>query len=1070
MYIRTREARVKISGSATIEHAYLYHMQEANCLFYRSADFKRSTFEAGFDHRRYLVSPGTTSGAARLNISLGQVRLTNGAPPPNTAYIYEDRLSISILGIGWSIPTGGRFVDPIYRGECGPPAVGGSQQSASVSFELYIDAEERMHPNDEYLNVGGAPADHDFSECMQANISYLVPGTCTFTLEPKLGGKVGGKVIYNGVTYSHEITITTANIEFYLQSVLSPYVASVAEVHNKHSRHIYPWPPASLFPPDAELHFPEATCTHSSVFSIGGGTFSTLAASYTSPNGSQLSSNTLRVAAVEVAVFQPYGLDIILPGEYAGAGVCVYLLRPRQEIETVATLFDGAGRPLPYLPGADWTLELQNAGVRPPIVSQEFAAPGGSGSVVHVRENRNVSGTVKEGSNGNLYYSTNPTYPTVPGPFVDYPAVVIKKSSFTAAGYTVTQPWYRRLTLRGRSWPTRRIGHFARLSYGRDNPTDETPGGWNLDKVLITGSVTKSISGGKLRIETAAGFAGGKAFEIVSDAIRAEYRFYKLRYRRVDGNTGEMEMRRGIIAVNSTPALLRFPAAAVAGDWVEVEDRDLLAPESPTPPLPDAVAGSTSPGSAPNDTEIQIHLPAGAGIWEIDYIEGYRRSTAHYSYLCAPVGHSGEPLALCVDGMSLIDYSGEAFRRTSIAPTPGKPWTGRPWNWGGYLGSGTYPLEYWESSDSEAWEGGHGLYRSGGGLQFSALLSAGAEDDPADDPRIMNTEVYDACWLYPGCGDVFGGQFGERTTLYFGQILSPSVRGVLNTDGDTSPAVGVFTAPGGTQEGEASPANFPGNEFPEGYFVIEGRLSFGDKTERLIPESDPADRATFSVGQGIGKYKPRGVLYLLLRENEAGQGISSDLSPTGRIVAADTGGGKVRLNFASVAARLPGGGPGGSSAWLRVETSIEGTRPAVIYGMTDARIWIAWEDGEEIKRGYTDDEGKTVSGVTAIFTGTGYSRPAVCRTATEIFHYFALQDPGGGSPRVIRAKAYDRAGNALPIGPGGATEWSIAAATNVSDDDLTAICPDGGEIVLIYRDATSGSMLSIVSTDGVTFS
>jgi hypothetical protein len=735
-------------------------------------------------------------------------------------------------------------------------------------------------------------------------------------------------------------------------------------------------------------------------------------------------------------------------GDVSGSATFNASVKPVQRHRLTADLRSGNGS---YASGS-WDILVQT-GSGSPSTLETVTITGGRLDRTYTRDARQVTLTVLSTGSTTITAErlSGGTAIESPTAFPEVPSLVIAAASLTAHGVPLSAP---RMLLRGRSWLSRRLGQAATYSYGRTGAA----GAWESSRVTAETNITKSITGGVLRLVASSGFAGGKAATLDSQSQRAEFRYHHLKWRRVDAGTGTMQIRRGEMSTASDPMVWDCPAAGT-GTWA-TSTRDVFAPDDS---VPNVVGGSTSPdvvtGTLVEDWE--IHLPAGAGTWEIDYLEGSRQSFSQGTLLSAPMpGLSGE-LDACTDGMSLSDWEGASWRESlAITPSVSKPWypLAAPWPWGSWTWGNSGPditdMSFWYDSDLGVsyYEGGDGMLLDGDVLSIPSAIDLRQGASSGTDPALTACDLLERATVYPGAGDVFfesGGGFGETVTFRFGTLLGPRAVGVVRlVGGGTMPQVEARNN-GTALTGPATPGS-------EGFFVVPATLersgaSPGAHDLRLTPETDTGQRFSFVVGTGSGEYKDRDTVYTLWRVEAPSEGLAVAVSPTGRAVRAFVEDGTIRLEFLSA---------GGASWGDGVDTGISGTSPALAIRDLSGDVRLTWDDAGSIKGAISDDEGRTTA-VATILTGPNYSRPDVAADDTGREHHIALYMDSG--TRKIRTRVLDAQGTEV-VAP-------VAIVSSDVADDQPRIFFQKDELKIMYRASSSGNIITLTNTSGdyVTF-
>jgi len=327
--------------------------------------------------------------------------------------------------------------------------------------------------------------------------------------------------------------------------------------------------------------------------------------------------------------------------------------------------------------------------------------------------------------------------------------------------------------------------------------------------------------------------------------------------------------------------------------------------------------------------------------------------------------------------------------------------------------------------------GGGALYTQGVGEEegtwsFGFDLAAGS---------VQAQPLYDEVDFYVGASLFYGGG-----TLRAAQILRAGGHGLV-FDQDHAPAAGIEVE---AREGGSSRGS--GTSDSDGYYQTGADYLHADTTWRTAL----LQAAGLSVSREFWpRRRGRGVFVLVGESVD----LSADLSDTGRIVRAFTGGaGTILLEFAETLQGVDSLG----GTWSTVDTGLAGDQPTCRYarGAADGGLILSYRDsGGAVKRAYTVDEG--ASFVSTTVWGSGHTRPTLCVTPTGVEHHFALDGSGGIDTVVL-----DPQGNVL-------VSSTAAVASGAADDEIAAFERDG-YIYLLYRD-TGGAVKTVRSSDLTTF-
>lgn len=292
---------------------------------------------------------------------------------------------------------------------------------------------------------------------------------------------------------------------------------------------------------------------------------------------------------------------------------------------------------------------------------------------------------------------------------------------------------------------------------------------------------------------------------------------------------------------------------------------------------------------------------------------------------------------------------------------------------------------------------------------------------------------------FAGVGDVFehrntGATDTGELLLRAGTMLRPYGRGIVaDSNHDPKDAVVVTLFQGGNNRGSGESETGSGGQ---GEYFTLSPFAKTPVTSSLETSNRAVDFTAYT------RLRQRSVFV----EPAAGEWLSADTSPSGRMARAYVEDGNIWVGFCGV--------PSGAS-WSAIDCGFAGATPSVRYDPVTARLVLSYEDSGSIKTRYTDDEGGTWSVATTIGSGT---HPEVVVTPTGVRHHFWVS---GGA---IKRESLDSQGNTVNA------EASVLASGAAADAIAATLGTTSGTVYLQYRDG-SGNIVVLTSTDGaVTFS
>lgn len=1018
----TRRRRMRLTGSWSIE----YGLNIIPVPFI-TTDNKSSSIAAGF---RPVVT-----GAPDLWVGANIGATLTGLPA------FEWRLVVRLGLLAYN--TSASFV--LLDTNIGAGTYSG-EFAASGTYEVALDMEEFWYHDD-----GRFTSPDAISRLAGPHDSDQVPTRRGYVTRPRIGGNVTARITSgsNEALDSQPITIGMqtdwTNPGGSLPG-LQPYASRSASCYSRVNR-------PSVAAARRLYSTASASCTAS--LEIASGAAALSPPSFTSTNlPGSTGSHTAATSVLGLWTGTPDNPSLV-SGDYEGRVTSIAYLNPVERHRLTADIRSGSGG---YATGS-WDVQVLTGSS---VAVETLTTTTGRIDKTYTRDGRQVrlvfGGGGGSGGGGSasetvlrLTETSGTPNPIITGAslFPQTPSLILVAGSH---GVPIAAP---RMLLRGRKWLSRRLAQASSYSYGRTG----TAGAWELSRVTASTHITKSITGGVLRLEASGSFEGGMAATIDSQSDRAEFRYHNLRWRRVDAGTGTMRVKRGEMSLASDPMVWDCPATGT-GTWADAT-KDVLDPDDSVPTV---VQGSMSPDVvlsvfAPN---WEVHLPSGAGTWEIDYLEGTRQSFTEATLLNAPMPNMGGTPDACTDGMSLSDYEGPSWRTAlSIPPNVSKPWypIPAPWKWASWTwGNGTpdyTDMSYWYDSDLgvQFYEGGDGLLLDGDALAIPQRLDLRQAAISNNDPALSACDLLERATAYPGFGDGFfesAGGFGELVAFRFGHIVGPRAVGVVRQ-------VGGGTMPQIEARNNGTAITGPATPGTEGFFVVPATLERSGATPglhdlRLLPEVDTGQRLAFTVGPGSAELVDRDMIYSLWLSTTEGEGIALARSATGRITRAYNEATTIRMEYLT--------GPDLASWADGVDTDEEGQDPDIAYVGTDGRLYLSWTTGAgAIKHAWTINEGRTLEGMATVFSGSGYSVSRMAVSPTAIIHHFAIYDDAGTNK--IRTRVLDAQGNEL-------IAVTTIVASDVADGTLAACWLIDGPMIE-YRKASSGNIVTVKSSDGVTF-
>lgn len=183
--------------------------------------------------------------------------------------------------------------------------------------------------------------------------------------------------------------------------------------------------------------------------------------------------------------------------------------------------------------------------------------------------------------------------------------------------------------------------------------------------------------------------------------------------------------------------------------------------------------------------------------------------------------------------------------------------------------------------------------------------------------------------------------------------------------------------------------------------------------------------------------------------SDEGSELDYDVSDAQRHIRAFQRGGGI---FVQYGANVSG------NTWSGVNTGIAGSRPCIRFAKTgqQQRLWLVFDDGTNVYRTYSENEGATWSMPVTIGTGTN---PTLVVTRHKVQYVYWI------SGTSVKGKVYDDVDNVL-------VDEFTAVAAGVDDSKISAkehIRASGEwHMKLLYTAA--GTITSVDSVDGVNFS
>ena len=316
---------------------------------------------------------------------------------------------------------------------------------------------------------------------------------------------------------------------------------------------------------------------------------------------------------------------------------------------------------------------------------------------------------------------------------------------------------------------------------------------------------------------------------------------------------------------------------------------------------------------------------------------------------------------------------------------------------------------------------------------------------------VVAQSLFDFVSWYPGIGDVWGhtdgkgydpGKYGRYLELRAAKILRGASWGLV-ADGEGEPEaqaiVKVTQSDDDSERGQAETDAW-------GYYVTG--LPFGRSTRQHDTTAEVDDPFPVITRLFYARKRHRAA-FRGDRTDETGGWISYDVAPSMVHARAFTRDGTIWIGIGSFA----------GLEWSDVDTGIAESRPAIRFDRARAalRLWLVSDDGSNVRRRYSLDEGATWMATTVIGAGK-YGALCLARHGLQYLYWRS-------SSGAIKGVIYDNAGAQVQ------SEFT-AIESGVAEDAISCweYVTQGGEwrIKLLYR--TGDNIVTSDSSDGMTFS